>query len=74
MKKLLIYEEGETVLIKARISKVFIDKDRVSYVLTDEHNIEFKNRFSSKDIMPYEQEEPQEQEGEVEDGELGNPM
>ena len=52
MRTLRIYEVGEEVLIKARVSQVYIEKDRVSYTLTDEHNVPYKNRFSMKNIVP----------------------
>lgn len=54
MKTIEIYEAGETVLIKAKISKVIFDKDRISYELKDFGNDQkYLCRFSSKDIMPY---------------------
>lgn len=56
MRTLTIYEVGETVLVKAKVSNVHIEKDKVSYTLTDENNVPYKNRFSTKDIVPLEQE------------------
>ena len=53
MKTLDVYQENETVMIKARISKVIFEKDKVSYELKHyDSEQKFLNRFSEKDIMP----------------------
>ena len=69
MRTIEIFEVGETVLIKAKVSQVFIDKDRVTYALKDGINsIPYQNRYSMKDILPYngsEDEESEDQEKRV---------
>lgn len=53
-----VYDEGETVLIKAIVTKCHLDKDRVSYSLKDGINgVPYTNRFSDKDIIAYESRE-----------------
>lgn len=53
-KVLEVYTEGETVLIKAIVTKVHIDKDRVTYSLKDgTNNVPYQNRFSERDILPF---------------------
>ena len=59
------YPEGSSVLIKATVQKVHIDKDRVTYTLKDGiNNIPYQNRFSDKDIFPLNEEDKTD----VEDG------
>ena len=54
MRTLDVFEVGETVLIKATVTQVFFDKDRVTYALKDGiNNIPYQNRYSMKDILPY---------------------
>lgn len=53
-KVLEVYTEGETVLIKAIVTKVHIDKDRVTYSLKDgTNNVPYQNRFAERDILPF---------------------
>ena len=57
MKTVRVYEEGETVMIKAKVSKVIFDKDRISYELKDFGNDQrYLTKFSDKDILPFEEE------------------
>lgn len=73
-KVLEVYTEGETVLIKAIVTKVHIDKDRVTYSLKDgTNNVPYQNRFAERDILPFlhegteSTEDPEEAEGELND-------
>ena len=53
MKTVNIYEVGETVLIKAKVSQIVPDKDRFVYELTADGETErLKHRFQDKDIYP----------------------
>lgn len=62
-----VYSEGETVLIKAKVAKVHIDKDKVTYELS----VPIQKRFTERDVLPYtgaeDEEETEEKESE-EDG------
>ena len=63
MRTVKIFETGETVLIKAVVSKVTLDKDRISYTLKDAiSGTVYQNRFSEKDIIPFEGQEESEEE------------
>ena len=44
-----VYSEGETVLIKATVAKVHIDKDKVSYELS----VPIQKRFTERDVLPF---------------------
>ena len=55
-----VYSEGETVLIKATVAKVHIDKDKVTYELS----IPIQKRFMERDVMPYTGTEDEEGENE----------
>lgn len=58
MKTIKIFETGETVLIKAVVSKVIFEKDRITYTLKDSiSGTAYQNKFSEKDIIPYEERE-----------------
>ena len=51
MKTVNIYEVGETVLIKAKVTAIIPDKDRFVYELTaDGETDKLKHRFQDKDI------------------------
>ena len=52
MKNITIYEAGEEVLIKAKIMKVLVERERIQYELIDQEGNVFKHRFSDKDIYP----------------------
>jgi hypothetical protein len=53
MKTVNIYEVGETVLIKAKVTAIIPDKDRFVYELTaDGETDKLKHRFQDKDINP----------------------
>ena len=58
MRTIKVFETGETVLIKAVVSKVIFEKDRITYILKDSiSGTAYQNKFSEKDIIPYEEEE-----------------
>lgn len=58
MRTVKIYEEGETVMIKAKISKVIFDKDKITYELRDFNTDQaYLSKFTEKDIVPYLEEE-----------------
>ena len=68
-----VHTEGETVLIKAIVTKVHLDKDRVTYSLKDAiNNVPYQNRFSEKDILPYNGTADEEATEEESDGKLGS--
>lgn len=51
MKMMKVFEVGEEVLIKAKVSAIIPDKDRFSYDLIVEGETEkLKHRFTDKDI------------------------
>ena len=59
-----VYSEGETVLIRATVTKVHIDKCKVSYEL----HIPEQKRFTERDVLPYTcTDEAEETEGENEE-------
>jgi len=54
MKTFDVYQENETVMIKAKIARVIFEKDKVSYELKDYNTDQrFLNKFSEKDVIPY---------------------
>ena len=54
MKHLDVYQENETVMIKAKIAKVIFEKDKVSYELKDFNTEQrYLSKYSDKDILPY---------------------
>lgn len=54
MRTIEVFEAGETVLIKATVSQVHFEKDRVTYSLKDAiSGTPYPNRFSEKDIIPF---------------------
>lgn len=56
MRTVRIYEEGETVMIKAKISKVIFEKERITYELKDYLSDQrYMSRFTDKEIMPIEE-------------------
>ena len=56
-RKVEVYNEGETVMIKAKIARVHFEKERVSYELNDFNTGQrYLNRFSDKDIMTFKEE------------------
>lgn len=58
MKTVRVYEEGETVMIKAKVAKVIFDKDRITYELKDFGNDQrYLTKFTEKDILPFEEKE-----------------
>ena len=57
MKSIEVYEEGETVMIRARISKVIFDKDKILYEVEDLGGKKYLNKFLAKDIVACEKEE-----------------
>ena len=58
MKTINIYEVGETVLIKAKVTAIIPDKDRFVYELTaDGETDKLKHRFQDKDITPVSESE-----------------
>ena len=59
-----VFSEGETVLIKATVAKVHIDKDKISYELS----VPIQKRFTERDILPFvnQDEEETEEKGEEE--------
>ena len=64
MKTVNVYEEGETVLIKAKIARVIFDKDKITYELKEYGNDHrYSTRFTEKEITPYKGEEEEEDEG-----------
>ena len=64
MKTVNVYEEGETVLIKAKIARVIFDKDKITYELKEYGNDHrYSTRFTEKEITPYKDEEEEEDEG-----------
>ena len=49
MRTVRIYEEGETVMIKAKISKVIFEKERITYELKDYLSDQrYMSRFTDK--------------------------
>ena len=52
MKTVNIFEECEEVLIRATVSKVNIDKGRVSYTLKDSMGREYPQKYTDTDILP----------------------
>lgn len=64
MKTVNVYEEGETVLIKAKIARVIFDKDKITYELKEYGNDHrYSTRFTEKEITPYKGGEEEEDEG-----------
>ena len=65
MRTIKVFETGETVLIKAVVSQVIFEKDRITYTLKDAINgTAYQNRFSEKDIIPYMEQETTKEDGE----------
>jgi hypothetical protein len=63
MKTVRVYEEGEVVMIKAKISRVIFEKDKISYELKDyENDQKYLHTYSDKDIEPVPLEEKKEDE------------
>ena len=52
MKTLNIYEEGEEVLVRAKVSKISIEKDKVSYQLMDATGNLYPHKFTDKELIP----------------------
>lgn len=53
MKVMEVYEVGEEVLIKAKVSAIIPDKDRFIYEVTASGEMEkLKHRFQHKDLTP----------------------
>lgn len=51
MKTVDVYEVGEEVLIKAKVSAVYFEKDRISYELKDcVTGKKYEYKFSDKDM------------------------
>lgn len=69
MRTIEIWTEGEVVLIKAKVEKVHIEKDRETYELTDMSGEKFKHRFTKKDIYCVPADEIQEIQEEEKDSE-----
>ena len=57
MKTIQIFEVGEDVLIRARVSQVIFEKDRIKYILEDTEGKKYNHHFSDKDITPFTEEE-----------------
>lgn len=56
MKMIEVYEQGEEVLIRAKVSRVIFDKNRISYELTDYvTGKKYDYHFSDKDLRPAEE-------------------
>ena len=56
MKHLDVYQENETVMIKAKIARVIFEKDKVSYELKDFNTEQrYLNKYSDKDVLPYKE-------------------
>lgn len=68
MKTVNIYEVGETVLIKAKVTAIIPDKDRFVYELTADGETEkLKHRFQDKDITPVPESEYKDEDKKVEE-------
>lgn len=68
MKTVNIYEVGETVLIKAKVTAIIPDKDRFVYELTADGETEkLKHRFQDKDITPVPESEYEDEDKKVEE-------
>lgn len=60
MKTIEIYEVGEEVLIRAKVSAIIPDKDRFTYELTVSGETDkLKHRFQDKDLKPIPEVEQQ---------------
>lgn len=58
MKTIKVFEENETVWIRAKVARVIFDKDKITYELKDYNNEQpYLTRFSEKDITPMKEDE-----------------
>ena len=61
MKTFNMYEEGEEVLIRAKVSRMYMDKGRILYVLKDSMGNDYPYKFKDADLMPIPIEEETEE-------------